>query len=88
MSNKIKVKTQFGVSATADFEEMLWSFQMPENFRLVSGDFAIVDMENYNELLSILKDCKGYFLRNDKSVFEQSVFSRIDRVSKSLESGS
>jgi hypothetical protein len=44
MSNKIKVKTQFGVSATADFEEMLWSFQMPENFRVVNGDFAIVDM--------------------------------------------
>jgi hypothetical protein len=45
------VSTQFGTAATADFEEMTWTFQMPENFKVWAGEFAIVDKKVYDQLL-------------------------------------
>lgn len=49
------VGTQFGIAASADFEEMTWTFKMPENFKVWAGEFAIVDKLVYDELLEVCK---------------------------------
>jgi len=43
---------QFGKSAGADFEERTWTFEMPDNFEVVAGDFAIVPIDTYNKLIT------------------------------------
>ena len=48
------IKTQFGQSATADFENCTWTFQMSKDMRIVSGEFAIVDKAIYDALLKSL----------------------------------
>jgi len=49
-------KTQFGESATADFENGTWTFEMEKGMQIVSGKFAIVDRQVYDELLQALKE--------------------------------
>lgn len=46
------MKPQFGESLLADFEENTWTFEMPEDFKVISGNFAIIKTESYNELLN------------------------------------
>ena len=57
--NKLKkmsiLKTQFGESLTADFQENTWTFEMPTDFKVFAGDFAIVPKENFLELVKALK---------------------------------
>ena len=50
------IKTQFGQSAMADFKDYTWTFLMNKPFRVVSGDFAIVDKRVYDALLKSLAD--------------------------------
>ena len=55
---KKTIKTQFGLSATADFEESTWTFQMPENekYSVAAGEFAIVDKRLYDQLILSVTD--------------------------------
>jgi hypothetical protein len=48
------IKTQFGLSTNADFEENLWAFLMPEGFKVRAGEFAIVDKQLYDEMLNVI----------------------------------
>lgn len=50
-----KIKTQFGKSVTGDFEEMTWTFEMPEDFKLAAGEFAIVPKDKYDLLITAIK---------------------------------
>lgn len=36
---------QIGESSTADFEENTWTFEMPEDYHVQAGKFAIVPIE-------------------------------------------
>lgn len=45
------VKTQIGISHSADFEENTWTFEMPKGFEVIAGDFVIVPKEKYDELI-------------------------------------
>lgn len=54
--SKKTIKTQFGISATADFEDLTWTFQMPEKYSVVAGDFAIVDKILYDQLMQTVED--------------------------------
>lgn len=56
MSNKKTIKTQFGISATADFEGLTWTFQMPEKYSVVAGEFAMVDKILYDQLMQTVED--------------------------------
>jgi hypothetical protein len=56
MSEKKTIKTQFGISATADFEELTWTFQMPEKYSVVAGEFALVDKILYDQLMQSIED--------------------------------
>ena len=51
MELKKTIPTQFGISATADFEENTWTFEMPETYSVVAGEFAIVDKNLYDQLM-------------------------------------
>jgi hypothetical protein len=59
------VKTQFGIAASADFDTMTWAFEMPENFSVWPGEFAIVDKQVYDELLKALLEAKEVLLQLD-----------------------
>lgn len=56
MSNKKTIKTQFGISATADFEDLTWTFQMPEKYTIITSEFAIVDKVLYDQLMQTVED--------------------------------
>lgn len=43
MSNDKQQHTQFGISATADFEENTWTFQMFDGFQVRAGEYYIVE---------------------------------------------
>jgi len=45
------MNTQFGESLTGDFEERTWTFEMPEDFTVKSGEFAIVPKAEYEALI-------------------------------------
>jgi hypothetical protein len=53
------VKTQFGISATADFEENTWTFEMPDNYSVWAGNFAIVDKQVYDKMLDALRSIEN-----------------------------
>jgi hypothetical protein len=50
------IKTQLGISAAADFEALTWTFQMPEKYSVVAGEFAIVDKILYDQLMQTVED--------------------------------
>lgn len=45
------MSVQFGESLTGDFEERTWTFEMPEDFSVKAGEFAIVPIAEYNALI-------------------------------------
>lgn len=47
----MKVETQIGMSAGADFSENTWSFEMDENYSVWAGKFAIVPLDKYEDAL-------------------------------------
>lgn len=54
-----KLKTQIGNSLTGDFEKSTWTFEMPEKFKLIAGEFAILPKDKYNRLLTALKGIRN-----------------------------
>jgi len=50
------IKTQLGVSESADFEENTWTFKMPERYKVAAGLFQIVHVEIFEEMLNIVKN--------------------------------
>jgi len=53
------LKAQFGTALTADFEESTWTFEMPEDYEVSAGEFAIVPKEKYDLLIYTLEVIKG-----------------------------
>lgn len=53
---KNTIHTQFGISATADFEENTWTFVMPNKYAVCAGEFALVDKELYDALMKSISD--------------------------------
>lgn len=49
------MKTQFGVSMDADFNENTWTFEMPVPFSVCAGEFAIVPKAEYDALIETAK---------------------------------
>lgn len=49
------LKTQIGTALTADFEEQTWTFEMPENYEVSAGYFAIVPKDKYDKLYQTLQ---------------------------------
>lgn len=49
------LKTQFGDSVTADFQENTWTFEMEGKFSVCAGMVAILPKENYDALLTAIK---------------------------------
>ena len=47
------LKTQFGTAVTADFEELTWTFEMPKEYEVSAGEFAIVPKEKYDKLIEM-----------------------------------
>lgn len=47
-------KIQIGTSASADFEEGTWTFEMQEGFRVTAGEFAIVSIQYIDQLNKVL----------------------------------
>lgn len=58
IAGKPTLGAQFGISATADFGERTWIFEMPENFRVSAGEFAIIPKTEYEALLAELDKTK------------------------------
>lgn len=50
--------TQFGESLTGDFEEKTWTFEMPEDFTLKAGEFAIVPKAEYEAMVEFMNQLK------------------------------
>lgn len=50
------VKTQLGVSETADFEKNTWTFKMSNKYNVSAGKFAIVDQQVYHEAKKALTE--------------------------------
>lgn len=50
------IRTQFAVSATADFEENTWTFEMKEPYQVVAGEFALVDKILYDQLIQNIEN--------------------------------
>ncbi len=60
------MKTQFGISATADLEELTWTFVIPhQSYSVCAGEFAIVPKEKYDKIIGML---------NKISTIENSAF--------------
>jgi hypothetical protein len=54
-----KLKTQFGIALTADFEENTWTFEMSKDFKVTAGEFAILPKEKYDAILMALKGIRN-----------------------------
>ena len=53
------LKTQIGEALTADFEENTWTFEMPEDFIVTAGEFAIIPKDKYDDLITALKGIRN-----------------------------
>lgn len=54
-----KLKTQIGESLTGDFEENTWTFEMPKDFKVTAGMFAIIPEDKFERLLTALKGIRN-----------------------------
>lgn len=64
------MKTQIGISATADFEENTWTFEMTESLmNVTAGKFAIVDLEDYENALQKIQIAKEAIGNNAEFAF-------------------
>jgi len=80
----IQLKTQIGTAVTADFEDNTWTFEMPDEFNVTAGNFAILPLEAYNKLMTAAKG-----IRNSMKVHpdcqENSEFeAMVDRIDEAL----
>lgn len=54
------IHTQFAQSATCDFEENTWTFLMNgKDYKIVAGEFAIVDKILYERMLKAIPQTEG-----------------------------
>jgi hypothetical protein len=79
------VATQFGTAASADFEERTWTFEMPENFKVWAGEFAIVDKMVYDELLEALKLWQAANALGDNQLLMEARIKRNSAIKKATE---
>lgn len=47
----LKTGVQYGTSVTANFSENTWTFEMPEDFKMTAGEFAILPKELFSALM-------------------------------------
>ena len=47
------MKVFFGKSDSCDFEQDIWTFAMTGNYKVGSGEYAIMRLADYNKLLEI-----------------------------------
>lgn len=73
-------KIQFGQSATADFEEKTWTFEMPEQFSVIAGEFAIVPKNTFKEMLDMLYFTKAYGAKCDWEKLETDIEQIIQKT--------
>jgi len=52
-------KIQIGSSLTGDLKENTWTFEMDDEISLVAGKFAIVPVDDFNELKDTLNSAKA-----------------------------
>lgn len=55
----LKLKIQLGISANVDFLKNTWTFQMDQDFKSESGEFAIIPKEKFKNLLSATKSIRN-----------------------------
>lgn len=81
-------KTQIGTSVTADFQENTWTLKMQEDFKISTGDFALIPILRYFELIMDLKGIRNSINVHpdceENSEFEDMV-RRIDEILENLE---
>ena len=74
---------QFGEAEGANFEERIWSFEMPINFTVSAGEFAIVPQNKYDEirtaLIGIRNSVSAHPDNEENSEFADMI-SRCDKV--------
>lgn len=54
------LKTQFGVSVSADFGDDQWTFEMPESFEVTAGNFAILPEDKYLVMVAVIERCRNF----------------------------
>lgn len=75
------IKTQFGESATADFEENTWTFEMAGDFTVVAGEFALVDKKLYDQLIKSVEDLSIHCQELDmESIFLSNVLVTMRKI--------
>lgn len=53
------LKTQFGETATANFQEGTWTFKIKDDMEISTGAFAIIPEEKYQKIINLLERAKG-----------------------------
>lgn len=77
-----KLKTQFGTSATADFEKNTWTFEMIGSFSVTAGDFAILPTQKYQSLINLLDKLEQFESKNfDIKVWDEIKVKKQDILS-------
>lgn len=71
------MKTQIGTASSADFEEGTWTFDMPTNFRVCAGKFAIIPEKQYNEALNNIETMVYNFPKNAEFMHMKDVLESI-----------
>ena len=80
--SKIILQPQIGESATADFEENTWTFEMKPEFKVTAGKFVIMPIETFNDVKRALIDIKNWD-DNLEEEFGDPGF-RVDAILKKL----
>jgi hypothetical protein len=81
MLDKKTIHTQFGVSATADFEKNTWTFEMPNKYSVFAGEFALVDKTLYDQLMQSVEDLAIHCQELDvQSIFLSNVLVTFKKL--------
>ena len=76
---------QIGTSIAADFQESSWTFEMPKDFEMSAGVFAIVPIENKSELnngaLSIVKERAEQITKHGRTIQKDVEFNTSRQLS-------
>lgn len=73
--------TQIGVSATADFEQKTWTFEMGNDFLVRAGEYAIVDKEKYDKMVATLEKL-ACLNKNANSLIQEIIQESSDILEK------
>lgn len=80
----METRTFLADSHSADFREGTWTFEPQNDFKVVAGTFAIMSQNQYEQLLSALREIRNSMEAHPDCTMDSEFLDMVTRVDEIL----